>query len=89
MQFTLADVSWAVIFDRLREADWTSELLTPPLTAYWERLEKRPGYREAMTQHQHPLVRAGTARIVAEKARGGVLAALYAAGALPAGSSRR
>lgn len=78
-QFTLADVSWAVIFERLREADWTRELLTPELSAYWERLEARASYREAMTQHQHPLVRAGTARIVAEKASGGALAALYAA----------
>ncbi len=77
-QFTLADVSWAVIFERLREADWTSELLTPALRAYWERLEARPSYRAAMTEHQHPLVRAGTARIVEEKARGGELATLYA-----------
>jgi glutathione S-transferase len=79
-QFTLADVSWAVIFERLREADWTRELLDPELGAYWERLEARASYREAMTQHQHPLVRAGTARIAAEKARGGALAALYATG---------
>jgi glutathione S-transferase len=90
VQFTLADVSWAVIFERLREADWTQELLTPALSAYWERLQARPSYGEAMTQHQHPLVRSGTARILAEKGRGGVLAALYAAGAAPlAGPNRR
>jgi glutathione S-transferase len=80
-QFTLADVSWAVIFERLREADWTRELLTPALAAYWERLRARPSYRGAMDEHQHPLVRTGTERIVAEKARGGALAALYAGGA--------
>ena len=63
-QFTLADVSWAVIFERLREADW---------------LEKRPSHHTAMTAHQHPLVRSGTARIVAEKARNAAFRdALYA-----------
>lgn len=81
-QFTLADVSWAVIFERLREADWTAELLTrpeyPATLAYWERLQARPSYRTAMTEHQHPLVSAGTARIVAEKARNGALRVLYA-----------
>ena len=77
--FTLADVSWAVILDRLREADWTRELVKAPVRAYWERLQERPSYREAMTERQHPLVRTGTARIVAEKSRGGELAALYAA----------
>lgn len=79
-QFTLADVSWAVIFERLREAGWTAELLTPErpaLLAYWERLRARPSYGEAMDRHQHALVRAGTARIVAEKALGGSLRALY------------
>jgi glutathione S-transferase len=76
-QFTLADVSWAVIFERLHEADWTAELLTPALLGYWDRLRARPSYRAAMTQHEHPLVRAGTARIVAEKARGGALRDLY------------
>lgn len=77
-QPTLADVSWAVILERLREADWADALLTPALRAYWQRLAARPSYDAAMTQRQHPLVRAGTARIVAEKARGAALAALYA-----------
>jgi len=79
-QFTLADVSWAVIFERLREADWTEELVAShaALPAYWKRLQQRPSYRQAMTERQHPLVRAGTARIVAEKARGAGLRALYA-----------
>lgn len=80
-KLSLADVSWAVIFERLREADWTAELLAPgrpALLAYWERLRARASYRAAMDAHQHPLVRAGTARIVAEKARGGSLCRLYA-----------
>jgi glutathione S-transferase len=80
-QFTLADVSWAVIFERLREADWTAELLTTAragVLAYSERLQARPSHRAAMTAHQHPLVRTGTARIVEEKARDRDLRALYA-----------
>jgi len=76
-EFTLADVSWAVIFERLREACWTDVLLTPALLAYWRRLEARPSYGVAMTAHRHPLVSAGTARIRDEIARGGSLAALY------------
>jgi glutathione S-transferase len=85
-QLTLADVSWAVILERLREADWAEALLTSALRAYWERLQSRPSYDAAMTQHQHPLVRAGTARIAAEKARGGALAALYASSKTRAGT---
>jgi glutathione S-transferase len=85
-QVTLADVSWAVIFERLREADWTDELMTtarPAVLAYWERLAARPSHRAAMTAHQHPLVRSGTARIVAEKARNANFRrALYAANEL-------
>jgi glutathione S-transferase len=76
-ELTLADVSWAVVFERLREADWADGLLTPVLRAYWDRLRARASYRAAMTERQHPLVRAGTARIVAEKSRGGAFAALY------------
>lgn len=77
-EFTLADVSWAVIFERLREACWAEVLLTPGLEAYWSRLRARPSYGEAMTAHQHPFVSAGTARIREEIARRGPLAALYA-----------
>lgn len=80
-QFTLADVSWAVILERLREADWVAELIVPrpAVAAYWQRLRARPSYTSAMDDHQHAIVRRGTERIVAEKARGGALAALYAA----------
>lgn len=80
-QFTLADVSWAVILERLREADWVAELIAPrpAVDAYGRRLRARPSWVAAMDDHQHPLVRRGTERIVAEKARGGALAELYAA----------
>ena len=78
--FSLADVSWAVVLERLREADWLGELVTPRprVAAYWAALRDRPSWRTAMTAHEHPLVRAGTERIVAEKARpGGSLRGLY------------
>jgi len=80
-RFSLADVSWAVIFERLREADWVTELLgaRPTLDAYWQRLRDRASYRAAMDDHRHALVRRGTERIVAEKARDGALRALYSA----------
>ena len=80
-QFTLADVSWAVILERLGEADWVAELIAPrpAVDAYWQRLRVRPSWVSAMDEHQHPLVRRGTERIVVEKARGGALAELYAA----------
>ncbi len=47
-QFTLADVSWVVILDRLVEADWEEffwgEGKRPLIAAYWERLRTRPSY---------------------------------------------
>jgi glutathione S-transferase len=80
-QFTLADVSWAVILERIREADWVAELIEPrpAVAAYRQRLRARPSWVSAMDDHRHPLVRRGTERIAAEKARGGALAELYAA----------
>jgi glutathione S-transferase len=79
--FSLADVSWAVILERLREADWLDELVAPRprVAAYWAALRERPSWRTAMTEHEHPLVRAGTRRIAEEKCRPGAsLRALYA-----------
>lgn len=71
-QFTLADVSWAVILDRLREADWTQLLESPrrPRVAdWWKRVRARPGYAAAMLgDMEHPLVKKGRQRIVALKA---------------------
>jgi len=72
-----------VILERLREADWVSELLTPArpaLRAWWEQVQARPSHRTAMTDRQHPRVRSGTARLVAEKARNAAFRrALYGA----------
>lgn len=72
-KFTLADVSWAVILDRLREADWTDLLddpRRPHVAAWWSRIRARDGYRTAMLgEMEHPIVREGTRRIRDLKAR--------------------
>jgi len=66
-QFTLADVSWIPIFDRLREADSLHCFLgsgkRPATTAYWERLRTRPSYHEGITQYGHPTIERGTERL--------------------------
>jgi glutathione S-transferase len=71
-QFTLADVSWLVIFERLRQADTEAVFLggdkRPQLTAYWQRLKQRPAYAEAILGHSHPLVEYGQRRIAEAKA---------------------
>lgn len=81
--FSLADISWAVIFDRLREADWQDVLLDPIHLEYWQCLQARPSYRQAMDLHRHPTVTAGTRCLQIQKtrtdatARSGRLLALY------------
>lgn len=71
-QFSLADVSWLVIFERLRQADAEAVFLgggkRPQLTAYWERLKGRPAYTEAILGYSHPLVEYGRQRIAEAKA---------------------
>ncbi len=66
-QFTLADVSWMVLFDRMFEADWFEHFLGgqefPHVQAYWQRLKTRPSYRDAVDSFRHPLVTAATRRI--------------------------
>jgi glutathione S-transferase len=70
-QFSLADVSWLVIFERLRQADAEGVFLgggkRPQLTAYWERLKERPAYTEAILGHSHPLIDYGRRRIAEAK----------------------
>ncbi|MEE8312338.1 MAG: glutathione S-transferase family protein [Candidatus Binatia bacterium] len=71
-QLTLADVSWMVILERLLEQDAARLFLgddrRPRLTAYWQRLQARPSYREAIAGHRHPTVVRGTERLRAAKA---------------------
>jgi glutathione S-transferase len=71
--FTLADVSWLVIFERLRQASCEEVFLDPSerpeVAAYWERLRTRPSYREAILEHSHSLIEYGRRRIAEAKAQ--------------------
>ena len=71
-QFTLADVSWTVIFERLRQADCEDVFLAkedrPHVAAYWARLRARPAYAEAILGHSHPFIEYGRERIAEAKA---------------------
>lgn len=70
--FSLADVSWVVIFERLLEGDYIHVFLDaekrPAVSAYWEALQARPSYREALTNHTHATVTRGLERLRAAKA---------------------
>ena len=70
--YSLADVSWMAIFERLRQADAEEVFLAvgrhPSCGAYWSRLKARASYREAITQQDHPLIEYGTCRIREAKA---------------------
>ncbi len=63
--FSLADVSWLVVLERIAEVDGEARFIArqPSVAAYWERLKSRPSYRTAITEHAHPSVTRGTARI--------------------------
>ena len=75
--FTLADVSWMVILDRLVEADWDAILwgdaIRPSVSAYWQRLEDRESYRSQVLDLRCPLTRAGMAEVKKAKADDAVL----------------
>lgn len=66
-QYTLADVGWLVIFERIRQANAEQVFLgaeeRPNVAAYWHRLRARPAYREAILDQGHPLVEYGRDRI--------------------------
>ena len=70
--FSLADVSWLVVFERLRQVDalhvFTGEGLRPLCAAYWARLQERPSYRVAILEHSHPTIAHGTRRLEEAKA---------------------
>jgi len=71
-QFTLADVSWVVILDRLVEADWDDYLWgngkRPTIAAYWERLQARPSYRSEILEMRCPITQKGIADLKRAKA---------------------
>ncbi len=70
--FSLADVSWLVIFERLVQADALHVLVDPACrpecSAYWSRLRERPSYRAAILGHAHETIVRGTRRLRAAKA---------------------
>ena len=70
--FTLADVSWLVIFERLVQADclqcFVGEGRRPECAFYWARLRRRPSYRQAILDHYHATIDYGTKRLQAAKA---------------------
>ena len=55
--FSLADVSWLVIFERLVQADclhvFVGEGRRPECAAYWAPPSARPGYEQAILDHAH------------------------------------
>ena len=80
--FSLADVSWVVIFDRMREADCAEVFLGPELrprvAAYRDRLFARSSYAKAIWNHEHPTVARGTQKLREAKAADPALRALLA-----------
>jgi glutathione S-transferase len=83
--FTLADVSWLVIFERLAQVDalhvFVNQETRPACTVYWEALRKRPSYRAAILDHAHPTIVRGTQRLRAAKAADPALRMLLEGGA--------
>ena len=79
-RFTLADVGWLAILERIRQTSSESVFVDPtrrPLVAaYWERLKARPSYREAILEHAHPLIDHGRERIADAKAQDPAVRAL-------------
>jgi glutathione S-transferase len=65
--FSLADLSWLVIFERLVQADclhvFVGEGRRPGCASYWARLRERPSYRQAILDHAHATITRGTKRL--------------------------
>jgi len=71
-QYTLADVSWTVIFARLEEGDYLDFFLDegalPHVTCYWQAIAARPSYQTAIRDHTHPTMTRGLDRLRMAKA---------------------
>jgi glutathione S-transferase len=71
-RFTLADVSWVVILDRLAEADWDQYFWggdkRPAIAAYWQQLRARPSYQSEILAARCPITRQGIADLKQAKA---------------------
>jgi glutathione S-transferase len=76
-RFTLADVSWVVILDRLEEADWAAHLWgagkRPTVAAYWQRLQARASYRTEILDMRCPVTRQGISDLKQAKTTDGRL----------------
>jgi glutathione S-transferase len=72
-RFTLADVSWVVILDRLAEADWDDYFWggdkRPAVAAYWKRLQARPSYESEIRAIRCPITEKGIADLKEAKAK--------------------
>jgi glutathione S-transferase len=70
-RFTLADVSWVVILDRLVEAGWGDyfwgSAQRPAIAAYWQRLRDRPSFASAIENVRLPIMRQAIADLAAAK----------------------
>ena len=70
--FSLADVSWLVIFERLVQVDALGVFLghdqRPLCATYWASLKARPSYRSAILEHSPPTIDHGTRRLKNAKA---------------------
>ncbi len=79
-RFSLADVSWLVILERLAQAAYTEMFLDPArrpaCRAYWERLRARPSYATAILGCRHPTIARGSERLACAKQRDPALRAL-------------
>lgn len=66
-RFTLADVSWVVILDRLVEVDWEEVFWgggkRPTIAAYWRRLANRPSYQSEILAARCEITRKGIADV--------------------------
>lgn len=64
-QFSLADVSWVVLLDRLVEADWDAffwgQDRRPRIAAYWARLQERPSVRRQIEGARADITKKGMA----------------------------
>jgi glutathione S-transferase len=71
-RFTLADVSWVVILDRLVEADWGEYFWgdgkRPAVAAYWQALQARPSYRTEILEARCPITLQGIEDVKQAKA---------------------
>ena len=59
--FSLADVSWAVLFHRIEETGWMALLIEDKqnVQKYFNKIKLRPSYKEAILDYKHPIVDKG------------------------------